>query len=390
MISYARLTVLMALIVQTVYQIVNYTRVVSYFLYIPYIAVILLIMVSGGKIKIPSGYRYLFSGIVLCYLLGPMLGGNINYSSYTYTALVVMFSLAVIQMGKSLSSDISNIKKMAYIGALFLIYLVLTHLNAFSLSNMYDALGIGGVRNTSVRESFGFWHPNAAGYMFGTEIILLSFAMTLEDRMYKKVIECGLIIIFTLSMLASGCRTAAITIVVYFSIKFVLKNTRVFKRARPGVLLVIIIAFCFYFSSVNGFEGLLQVSSGRNMAVVNVIDYLWKSGRLLFGYGATRISEGNIGITIDNWYLNVLAYYGVCGFFFILLGVVSLLVSLYSTIRLLPDESIKENIISFIIMFFLYGLCENVIYVPGVTLCGVFWIVMNMFYFYVSNNYLEE
>lgn len=380
----------MALIMQVVYQVVNYTRVSSYFLYVPYIVVLALVIISGGEIELPTGYRFLLSGMALCYIVGPMLGRNINFSSYTYSALLMLFSLASIQMGQALSKDICNIKKMALIGALFLIFLVVSHLEAYNLSNIRVALGLTGVRNTTLRASFGFWHPNAAGYMFATEIILLSFTLSLEERLYKKIIEIFLIIVFCVSMLASGSRTAAVTVMVFFSIKIALKYTRAFTRARVIVLSLIFIVFSAYFITNNGLNNLIEASSGRNLAVGNVLQHLKRENKLIFGYGATRISEGGIGITIDNWYLNMLAYYGIFGLICMLGGVLLLVVNLYKIIRLIPNESVKENIISFIIMFFLYGLCENVIYVPGVTLCGVFWMVVNMLYFYVDNNYLKK
>ena len=312
-------------------------------------------------------------GIIIVYLFLPFLFFTITYNSFKtnifYSMLNIIFLLAVVLTSAEIKK---NEYKFILIGTLisntiYLGYSIVKNFNQINLQSIQ--LVFNG--NRKGRAYFDFSHPNFAAMFILVEIILIYIVFF---KIYKnKKIGTFFIGFFIIPLLCTGSRTAFYSLILFVGLEIYVNIMEyVDKKIRIIVIILGSGILLFIFSKLTFF--LLENSSGRNIALIDNIKLLIENGKLLTGFGPVQISRLKrviIGLKVsDNWYMTQLIRYGLFGLIIMIICVIYFIKKSNS----LFEKKDKYSINLMIVLLF-YSFAENVLFVPGVIVSWISWMI---------------
>jgi len=207
------------------------------------------------------------------------------------------------------------------------------------------------------------------------EIVLLVFMIKL--RKFNRYISALFLLLSSLAIISSGSRTAFICTLLFLLSQL---GRYIFSKIGLGVtqyfvqIGIVVVLLMYMFQSESASE-LVDLSSGRDVLNKTTIDYLKYNGYLYFGYAPFNFTELHNYIPItDCWYVVCIAQIGIVG----LLGWISIIIIL--TYKMIKSDNF--NGVTLLVCLLCYGVTENVVFNPGVSLSMVFLVLI----FYSANN----
>lgn len=373
-----------------VHQLVNMFGVNANLMYVP---LLLILLFNMDKLTLPVYYFPFGIAFLFTYLGCTILSGQLSLYGIAYIALLGVFYITIPIIGKRASKYYADyVLFLLFAGALFLLPQVLLNIGSVSLDQITNALNVEGDSIVRNRLTFGFMHPNTAAYMIATEILLLNAYFRMKKNWKNRIVVLGVGLLLFVGLLGTGSRTAIISVLALFAIQVGFAAINLLPKLKPLLyfLCIIIVLYLLFTTGIVG--TLLNRSSGRTVALSTLYSALVRTDRLWFGTGVAGISAGNISavlgqeIIIDGWYMHMFASTGIIGLVVIFAGITSLF---WHLLKNTPVGS--ERNFMFAIMFFLlcYGFAENVIFVPGILLSVVCWILIFALY-YKSQGVVNE
>lgn len=366
-------------LIPAIYFGIYISRKFSYGMYIPIIIIFILCIVKDFFKNYPRMYAYFIGFAIVAFLGCTCLSGGLSLYGFLYIILLIVFFIILPILGNILSSNKKrNLLIMAISGAFFLIPNILKEIGNISENQVKSALGIteGFVR---YRIKYGFPHANTAGFSIVSEIIILYvLSLQIENKKIKGLVFFIAAFLFY-SLLGTGSRTAILCCSFFFLVDIVQRIVNKFHRLSFFLypFLCIMLLYIVFTMNVSS-DDVIANSSGRFDSMVIIINALKESNKLFFGVGEAGISSGYIEsvlqehVYIDNWYLHILASLGIIGSSILLIGIVLLIFYIFKNTEI-ENRSIQ---ISLILCIFLYGITENVVFVPGVSLSVIVWTII--------------
>lgn len=365
-----------------IHQVVNIAGLSGNFMYLP---LLLIVYLHCRRLIFPESYEILGAAYVVSYFFCTVLSGEITLYALQYIFLIGAFYLAIPLMGMKIGAHYEEcIGLMVLAGAIILIPKVLPQMGNISVDQIKSAMKIEAAKSVRNRLSFGFSHPNTAAYFLATEILLLNAYIRKKSRGINRAAACAAILLFGVALLGTGSRTAAISVFVLFMIQLFLAAAKRFLKVKSNFYPLCILTGIGVLFGSGAMDSIWGNSSGRDSAAENLLASLISNHRLLFGTGVSGISSGNISkvlgekIIIDGWYMHMFATTGVVGVTVILAGIGILF---FKLLKKIPESNEKDFVFSVMVFLLCYGFAENVVFVPGVLLSVVCWVLIMALYF---------
>lgn len=237
-----------------------------------------------------------------------------------------------------------------------MIYLIIILLYFLGLTKSVIILRNDG----TIRNAFGFVHPNHFAYHF----MILMFEYTFLRDKTLKFIQWVIILLFSLLIdIISDSRTVFLIILIYYiSNLFINKNLfnkKIIKSVNKNIfLLMFLLSFTLELLYINNTSIGLLLNDLTSQRIKYIDLFLMKYGVLPFGQPLLYVSSVNAAIyksrimILDNLYFRLLINYGYIYFILILCSSKLLIKRLYDNF-----EKNKKVIIIFV-MLFAFGLME--------------------------------
>lgn len=353
-------------------------------MYIP-LCVILACRLLRRGLTLKRSYWLFIGGMMAVYVVCTFNSGYTTATSLAYIGLILLFLLALPEMGEAFADYPMPILVMwTVIIGLMLLPRVWVEADSITPSRILQALRINDPENLSkVRAEFGFTHANTAGYLLATNIIVLCKLLNMGyPNKIAKPLRYLLWADMALSiwgMLATGSRAASLAIFILMGMLLYTRfldrlnrQTRFLLKAAAFLLVAYVLIGRFVL------RNLVANSSGRDVNVLAMVKALYESGNLFFGVGLAPISSGLLSrklgahFVIDGWYQYMLGCVGVVGLVCILLLLVYIV---KYCLRHTPAEN-YDFALALVVCFALYGTAENITLTPGVLLSVVAWVLL--------------
>ncbi|GFN29858.1 hypothetical protein [Paenibacillus xylaniclasticus] len=354
-------------------QLVNMIPGLSYVQYVPYILMVAAFLLDRAPIDMSREGKVILFLLVGVYTISPIIGQTIyKYDPIKNLVYILLFMIFILSLSTAVSyikyENYKTVLKTILLGnSILLIMNLLTNMNEINIDN-YSWI-LAGERNS--RANFGFSHPNTAGMFLFLEIILIYYVNKLGcGRWYVWTVLIGLLLPF---LLATGSRTAVIGTILFFLLSL---YSSVLSKANPLIQLavffgVIVPGFIVMLYQFN-LEAFFNEASGRNSNLVHNLNILKEHDAVVFGIAPVNVSDLKTmidGLTFsDNWYVTHLIQFGLVG---MALFVFSLFMVLFVSIR-----QKRLGIVTLLIILLFYSGAENVMFIPGVLISWVMWILI--------------
>lgn len=358
-------------------------RINNIFLYVMFALVLFL---SYPTLKMPIFYEKFGVCIIFSYLLCTLLSGNIDMESLKYIALIIIFYLSLPHLGRYIAEDYKkNIRYMYYFGCTIIMFTIVRHIQEINIENISSALNIIELSTGRVRATFGFTHANTAGFNIVSMMILGAWNMKINQPSKKEhIINIAVNMFFLLALLCTGSRTGLIVIIYFYFHIFFNTVLKVLKRFAYIFMLLVGVASLYLVIGTNIISATVENSSGRDILIKNLLQAMIEQNKVLIGIGVSPISSGGISealgmsLSFDSWYFYILASCGLIGSIVLFSGIVYVFFNMYrNTVASLRTIS-SASMVSLLI----YGIAENLVFVPGIFISVLIWILIISAYYY--------
>lgn len=376
--KYKESIIFIASLIPIIFQSQLFFKLPSKIIYVPYIMItFLFIFFKVYKIRISMKCVLITLNLIIAYIFMPIISFNIGFSDfsdnlfYTFLNLFMIISLSTVSYNIS-KNDYDKLLRWSLKSNSFILILAI-----ISNINQINKITLSGIflESRISRANFNLGHPNFAALFLVIEIILIYLVIFKRD---KKVIGLLWIILFCIPLLCTGSRTGIFSIIIFFISELILVSITNEKIGIKGkvliaITLIIVIVGALYNSKILSY--LIENSSGRDFSAIENIKLLIENRKILFGYGPVQISNMKYiikGLHVsDNWYISHLVRYGIISLCLIMISIIVILQKCMKKI-----DSNNTYIISLIIMILFYSGAENVLFVPGVCLSWITWIIL--------------
>lgn len=357
------LTLLISLM-PAVLQITSITTVSFYrlgFMLIPIIYFIIVKVMQKDYTINKEVWKFMIA-VTLSYLIIPLCSLKANINGIMYYVLLICFVIVVYIGGTAIYNNANKALKYMFIfSTSVLSYQILTNLKEINSKT------IMGVINGSrlYRAKFGYGNPNSAAMMIVFEIILIYACIRISK--YKKCMFL-INILLLIPLMATGSRTGVLSVFIFFGLELLFSICKNYKNKNKlfFIIFFVLSAFCIYKFGTD----IIQNSSGRDKYIIENLKTLVKNKTLLFGIGGasiTNINESGDFLVCDNWYVTTIITSGLVGGIIILSYMISVFYKIFK-------NNFKTTITkSIIIMMCIYGMTENVLFIPGMVLSCLLW-----------------
>lgn len=227
--------------------------------------------------------------------------------------------------------------------------------------------------NDGIRERlyFGFNHPNLAAIYILCEVILINIIYGKNKNIKFITNTIGYILLIT-----TASRTAVFALTIYIIMKIFIKFIfSINKYLRGMVISTVIISFIIFGAYNNGNNSVtnkIESLEVRSDDIKTSINYLIENDIILLGIGPvshTKICVFDSQLKApDNGYISFIIQFGILGFSFVMLTIGSIVIKCI--------KNRDYNTLSIIGMFLFYSLSEATLFVPGVFITLLIWIIM--------------
>lgn len=370
---YRKIVNFSAISIPLIFQIILKNGVSSYLMYIPYIIICIAFLFIKRKIKVNKSIVAISIGIVIVYLFLPFLFLTITYNNFKtnifYSILNIVFLFAIIITSAEIKrNEYEFILRGTLISnTIYLSYLIIKNFYQINLQSIQ--LVFNG--NRQGRADFQLGHPNIAAMFIVVNIILIYIVIYKIYNMKKIAIMLSLS--FVIPLLSTGSRTASYSLLLFYVLELYWNKLKQCDEKIRIICTLIFISGVIYILYSYLLQYFLENSSGRNVAIINNIEVLIKNKKILYGFGPIQISRLKRIISqlmiSDNWYMTQLIRYGIIGLGIIVFILVLLVKNLFKC------KYENRYGISLLIMLLFYSFAENVLFVPGVILPWVCWMI---------------
>lgn len=354
----------------------------STIIYIPYLS-LLFIVLNKGVSKNKECEVFFF--IILVFIICTCLSGYITKQAILYIGLLMLFLFDLPEIAEVYAKKPKYILTLwAIIISLMILPKVLSEIGTITQSRILAALRLNNNDGDFVkREDFGFFHPNTAGCLLATNIIVMCKILCMRSvyvlRKRHKSIIIANIGISIYGMLATGSRGALLFIVFFGILLFYRRYTNLLNAKFRLIINAIIFLFLVrVFIMDQILFNMITNSSGRDTNFLMLLKAIYANGNILFGVGLSPISSGFLSqkvgmkLIIDGWYQYMFGCIGM-------VGLLCLFVLLQYLVRYFLRHTYAEAYnfnAALIVSFALYSLTENITITPGVLLSLVFWTLI--------------
>jgi len=372
---YRKIVNFSAISIPLIFQIILRNGMSSSLMYIPYIIICLAFLFIKRKIKINNYTIKISIGIIIAYLFLPFLFLTITYNNFKtnifYTILNVIFLFAIVLISAEIKKDEY---KFILVGTLisntiYLSYLIILNFNEINLQSIQ--LVFNGDRKG--RANFQLGHPNFAAMFILVTLILIYIVIYKIYNMKKSAIILSLL--FVIPLLATGSRTASYSLLLFYILEIYFYILKCCDERIKIILKLVCVLVIIYISYAYFYEYFQENGSGRSGAIIKNIKVLIDNKRILYGFGPIQVSRlkktiPELAIS-DNWYITEVIRYGIIG-----LGIMAYVVILLVK-ALLKCKGKSNYAVSLLILLLFYSFTENVLFIPGVILSYVCWMIFS-------------
>lgn len=323
------------------------------------------------KLSIPLFMATVFIPIAT-YRLNPIfLNRNISV-----IGLYLVFIMMLVLLGNYVTDKNKYymvIKSLMIGNGIPLIISFIINIDIFSITNLANNLNSILFNTGRVRFDFGYNHPNTAAIYIICQILLTTIYF--YEKNNNKMIYISNMV-FILALILTGSRTPILAIFIYILSRFIILLISKFRgKAKVSIILSIIIIFILsnniYREVINNTYSIDSMII-RNSEVFHNIKQLIVGNYIMFGIGPvshTGINDFGQGLlSVDNGYISILTQFGISGLVLIL-GVI-----IYTVIRCLNRD--RLILIPLIIAFLFYCTTESTLFVTGVLLTMIMWLLI--------------
>lgn len=376
-----RMISLLIIIIPLLYQIIGLQGInVEYIQYIPImiINVLLCIYFCKYRVYIRKISLRLANIIIFGIILLPLITFNfdpLNFKpGFLYSILYINLIIFIILLSSYMRGGKfkATILDLLIGNSLILIMNIILNINKLSISICIQNL-IGIFNDIKFVEFFGYKHSNLAALYILLEILLIYIYSKVSSgflNKYKNII----IVFFILVLMRTGSRTAIIVTIIYsiFNILYKLINKLNGKYKLLICIFLGILTFMLYvFLSQKNID-LAESIDERVLMVGQVMEYMNNNNSFINGIGPTSVTgikEYIININPpDNGYITLLIQYGIIGLISV---VIVLLILIYKNNKISNSDNI-----ALIISLLIYSLTEAVLFVPGVLISVIVWVIV--------------
>lgn len=349
----------------------------GYLIYVPYIMIIVVANLYRKKEDSTISNNSLIQIVVVLllfsYTISPVLGLTIfKYTpleNIIYIALFYIFIIFLFNIYKIIDSKEKYNELLKYItigNSLILIINLTLNINEIQYIDFNTIL----TNERAIRASFGINHPNTTAMYILIEMLLI-YLFIIKEKKKKKI---GFIIILILSvfLIATGSRTANICLIIFILLEVYSNITkRLNKYIRVNIFLVMLSIGILFLVYKSDFSSLLNSMSGRDRAFINNLYAIKEYGNILVGIAPTSIMVLNNQCMLDfadNWYIVQMIQFGILG-----------IIPIFVTIIILLTRFMKYRntmMVNLILVMLVYSTAERVLFVPGVNLSVILWILI--------------
>lgn len=348
--------------------------------YIPMFCINVVLIIYFYRKRISISKHYIKVAIILTItIIGmPIITFNINstyfINSLLYSLLYLNFIIFIILLSNYMVNGMyfKVIKCFCIGNSVILIINIASNLVNISFENLF--INIFGIFNDiKIVESFGYKHPNLAAIYILIQILLIYLYFNNRKLTVKiSIFILTIIICLIICLILTGSRTAIICLAIFIIFKSIyMIFNKIDKRLQITIITLVIsiagiILFNFNFDNLNFVESI----NIRIKSIKDIINYIRYNGNIFIGIGPSSVSQialYTLGIGApDNGFIVILIQYGIVG-----------LVSILGCILYLFKFN-KNNLnnINMTICLLFYSLTENVLFVPGVLISLIVWILI--------------
>ncbi|MED4047506.1 hypothetical protein [Priestia megaterium] len=341
----------------------------NFLLYVPYLTINLLFILLKRKLNVNPFMQVVFILLFVTYIITPILGLTIfkydplNNLFYISLYVIFIFSILVVVSFINKQNYQSVILALLLGNSVLLIINIIVNISDINLVNLKWVFG----EDRESRAYFGFSHPNTAGMYIFIEILLLS----LWRKYNNKIIFLFNVFLFFILVL-TGSRTAILALVLFILLELYAKlkikwNLYLSAAFTWGIVLPLLILLLKDIDFGSFFKNI----SGRDVAAVQNIQVLLSTNNAIFGIAPVNVSnlKSINGLTYsDNWYITHTIQFGI----------VSLLLFMFNLFILFLESIRHRNKLSInlLLLIIFYSFAENVMFVPGVLMSCIVWILI--------------
>lgn len=342
-------------------------------LYLPYILIILSVLINFKCYKFNKKLLHLLIVLIIAYIIVPLIFYLINKSSFiniSYLILQIIFIFALFLSGNIINDGnfYGVIKGLLISNSLILFFNIVANIDEINMTHILSIFSETRIN----RASFSFPHPNMAAIYIFIEIILFY----IYSRKKLKVINLIFIIIGLLCLLlATGSRTAIISIILFFILEIIKVILYKFEfLSRISIFFLVILPIFLFSILCFDFKEIISNTSGRDYYLSYNIAYLIQTNKILYGIGIIPLTEISVYMPqlmiTDNWYVSHIICYG----FYSLLILIYAIIYLFYKLKKNLDAG-NYYILFLLIVLLFYCTAENVFFVPGVLMSFIFWLL---------------
>lgn len=367
-------------------QVSNSIVNLKYLIYLPFFLVIILYYFRKDTNNIHSRspkntpVNIIIILLILSYTISPIVGLTIfKYAPLENIIYIILFILFIINLGIYSKIIDSNSKykyflKIILLGnSIVLIPKLITNMDQLQMIDFSTIL----TADRSIRANFELSHPNTASMYILIEMLLIYLIYVRNNKV--NIFSIVSIIILLPFLIATGSRTANISMVLFIVLEIYSKFISSFSKYVRVMISIVFITIVFLVIIYKfDFSNLLNNMSGRDRSFINNINAIEVYGNYIFGISPTSINTLNEICMLDfadNWYIVQFIQFGGIG---ILLFFITLFIFIYKFIQ--NRDYLSINLL---IVILIYSSAERVLFVPGVTLS---WIVFTLLFIHIKNN----
>lgn len=360
--------------------------------YLLYILIIFLDVIRNKKLIFIKETSWLMIAVIMSMFVIPLIIGHINTMSslaYVLLMIVYVYVINIVARRLSLDKDKKILKGWAFLGFITILPFIISNTNEINASTIRNILSSSTSRT---RAYFGMIHPNTAA------IILVSLIMSIYTILKKKLLSSTflksvslivLLILFIL-LICTGSRTGIYSISIFFIMEIALsligrvKSPK--KKTMIYFLLAILISIC---ASRVSFESIVADTSNRDIRVSSSLQKLKEQNILIFGAGASSISEMKENFSMygikgeDNWYYTEIARFGIVGLIILLCSIFATMITAWRASRASCDFTLC---FSLMILTLIYGLAENSVLIQSLPISIIAWSLIYLAIYEYNQN----
>lgn len=381
---YEKSIYMLVAIIPFINQLHNLGLNIEKLIYIPFIGIILCFLtmkknkndlIVNLEIKFSNGAGFIFICMILSYILSPIIGLTLfkydPISNIMYISLFIIFILALIILHTTINTEqryYYTLKSLLCGNSIVLIFNLLKNITDISDINFSTIL----TSDREVRAIYGFSHPNTVSMFLLVEMLLIYLILKKYKREKYRIVSSISIFTLLIFLISTGSRTAILVVCLFILLSILdkLKEKLAIKLkiCLNIVIMVVIMLFLLYKFDLNVF---LANSSGRDTAIIQNISSVIKYGTILYGIAPVNISilnePCNLGFT-DNWFIVQLIQFGLIGIIFMIFCIGKMF-KIY-------NKNKNYTCMNLLISILFYGFAERVVFVPGVLLSVIIWIIL--------------